>query len=66
MFSRAADRSQRNPSMFYVTTFACRVVCQATQKAEDRMKLTGDLVKKREMVISSLEAELLSYKHEVK
>ncbi|CAN0404137.1 unnamed protein product [Ascophyllum nodosum] len=38
---------------------------QATQKAEDRMKLTGDLVKKREMVISSLEAELLSYKHEV-
>lgn len=38
---------------------------QATQKAEDRMKITEDLVKEREMIISSLEAELTSYKNEV-
>lgn len=39
---------------------------QATQKAEDRMKITEDLVKEREMIISSLEAELTSYKNEVR
>lgn len=46
----------------------CFLVCleQATQKAEDRMKITEDLVKEREMIISSLEAELTSYKNEVK
>lgn len=38
---------------------------QATQRAEDRIKLTEDMVKEREMIISSLEAELTSYKNEV-
>lgn len=41
------------------------MVKQATQKAEDRMKITEDLVKEREMIISSQEAELTSYKNEV-
>lgn len=38
---------------------------QATQKAEGRTKITEDVVKEREIIISSLEAELVSYKNEV-
>ena len=63
------------PTMFNRRVFTCLVLLcdafdensmyQATQKAEDRMKITEDLVKEREIIISSLEAELTSYKNEV-
>lgn len=42
------------------------VIIQITQKVEDRMKLTQDVVKERETIVSSLETELKSYKEEVR
>lgn len=50
---------------YCLSIFSSISVVQATQKAEDRTKITEDLVKEREMIISSLEAELTSYKNEV-